>query len=205
MWYNNKCYKTNVIYQKESNMPPKVRYTKEEISQAAYELVRKYGKDFLTARSLAATLETSTAPIFTAFSSIDEVMESVKEKAFALYSEYIADGLREPIPFKATGLKYIQFAKDEPELFRLLFMGTPENCPNGDFVPAGDANSPYVQSALEKAWGINSDKAKRIYNHLSIYCHGIAVLIVQQSASFSDEEIDRMLSEVFLALKGDTK
>ena len=44
-WYNNKCYKTNVIYQKENNMPPKVRYTKEEISQAAYGLVRKYGKD----------------------------------------------------------------------------------------------------------------------------------------------------------------
>lgn len=205
MWYNNKCYKTTVIYQKESNMPPKVRYTKEEISQAAYGLVRKYGKDFLTARSLAATLETSTAPIFTAFSSIDEVMESVKEKAFALYSEYISDGLREPIPFKATGLKYIQFAKDEPELFRLLFMGATTNRPNGDFVPAGDSNSPYVQSALEDFWGINSDKAKRIYNHLSIYCHGIAVLIVQQSARFSDEEIDKMLGEVFLALKGDTK
>lgn len=186
-------------------MPPKAKYTREEISEAAYELVRRYGKDFLTARSLAATLETSTAPIFTAFSSIDEVMESVKERAFALYSEYIAEGLREPIPFKATGFKYIQFAKDEPELFRLLFMGMTENCPNGDFVPAGDSNSPYVQSALEEFWGIKSDKAKRIYNHLSIYCHGIAVLTVQQSASFSDEEIDRMLSEVFYALKGDTK
>ena len=186
-------------------MPPKAKYTREEISEAAYELVRRYGKDFLTARSLAATLETSTAPIFTAFSGIDEVMESVKERAFALYSEYIAEGLRESIPFKATGLKYIQFAKDEPELFKLLFMGMTENCPNGDFVPAGDSNSPYVQSALEEFWGIKSDKAKRIYNHLSIYCHGIAVLIVQQSASFSDEEIDRMLSEVFYALKGDTK
>jgi hypothetical protein len=31
------------------------------------------------------------------------------------------------------------------------------------------------------------------------------VLIVQQGARFSDEEIDRMLSEIFYALKGDTK
>jgi AcrR family transcriptional regulator len=186
-------------------MPPKARYTREEISEAAYEMVRKYGKDLLTARSLAATLETSTAPIFTAFSSIDEVMESVKERAYALYSEYIAEGLLEEIPFKASGLKYIQFAKDEPELFRLLFMGSPEKLPNGDFVPASDGNSSLVQSALEKSWGIDKESAKRIYNHLTIYCHGIAVFIVQQSASFSDEDIGRMLSEVFYALKGDTK
>ena len=186
-------------------MPPKARYTREEISEAAYEMVRKYGKDLLTARNLAATLETSTAPIFTAFSSIEEVMESVKERAYALYSEYIAEGLREPIPFKASGLKYIQFAKDEPELFRLLFMGSPEKLPNGDFVPASDGNSSLVQSALEKSWGIDREGARRIYNHLSIYCHGIAVLIVQQSASFSDEDIDRMLSEVFYALKGEKK
>ena len=186
-------------------MPPKVKYTKDEIGEAAYGLVRKFGSDFLTARNLAAALEISTAPIFTAFSSIDEVMDAVISRAYALYSEYITEGLSSPVPFKAAGMKYIQFAKDEPELFRLLFMNSPKECPSGDFVPSGDRNSPHVQAALERWWEIESDEARRIYNHMSIYCHGIAVYIVQQSVSFSDGEIERMISDVFYALKGEGK
>lgn len=183
-------------------MPPKVRYTKDEISEVAYDLVRKYGKDFLTARNLAATLGSSTAPIFTAFSGIEAVMDSVIERAKALYGEYIAKGLSEEIPFKAAGLKYIQFAKDEPELFRLLFMGTHEQKPTISFVPACDENSPRVQSALEGYWRIDAQRAQRIYNHLSIYCHGIAVMIADGGADFTEDEIGNMLSEVFYSLKG---
>lgn len=181
-------------------MPPKVRYTKEEISQAAYELVRKYGKDFLTARSLATTLKTSTAPIFTAFSSIDEVMESVKEKAFALYSEYIADGLREPMPFKATGLKYIQFAKDEPELFKMLFMREGSETPM-HYLPSDFEFESEVRGAVQEAYQMSESEAKRIYNHLAVYVHGLAVLFAQGNCVFSDEDVSRMLSEVFVALK----
>ena len=65
-------------------MPPKARYTKEQIVDAAYELVRRNGKGYLSARSLAAELGTSTAPIFTAFSSIEELQYAVTERAKAL-------------------------------------------------------------------------------------------------------------------------
>lgn len=183
-------------------MPPKVKYTKDEISEAAYGIVRKYGREFLSVRSLASALSTSTAPIFTAFSGIDEVMNSVIERAKALYGEYISEGLAEPIPFKAAGMKYIQFAKDEPQLFRLLFMGTHEQRPPLSFVPACDENSPRVQSALEGYWSMDAQRAQRIYNHLSIYCHGIAVMIADGDADFTEEEISEMLSELFYALKG---
>ena len=181
-------------------MPPKVRYTKEEISQAAYELVRKYGKDFLTARSLATTLKTSTAPIFTAFSSIDEVMESVKEKAFALYSEYIADGLREPMPFKATGLKYIQFAKDEPELFKMIFMSSDDEDTDKHYFPWRYRGEREIREGLEASYGYEEERAMKIYNHMSVYAHGLATIYAHGNCVFSDEDVSRMLSEVFLAL-----
>lgn len=186
-------------------MPPKVRYTKEEISEAAYELVRKYGKEFLTARNLAATLGSSTAPIFTAFSGIDELTESVIERAKALYGEYIAKGLSEPLPFKAAGLKYIQFAKDEPELFKLLFMSSATKKLCLEFVAEYDDNAPRVQSTLESYWQMCPQEARKIYNHLAIYCHGIAVMIADGSADYTDQEISDMLSEVFYALKGESK
>ena len=39
-------------------MPPKVKYSKEEIVEAAYELIRKEGSSAITARHLAAALGT---------------------------------------------------------------------------------------------------------------------------------------------------
>lgn len=57
-------------------MPPKSKYTKEEIVNVALNMVREKGADSLTARDLGARLETSARPIFTAL----ENMEDLKNK-----------------------------------------------------------------------------------------------------------------------------
>ena len=59
-------------------MPPKPKFTKEEIVAAAVEIVRQEGEDALTARSLGNKLGASARPIFTVFNSMDEVKESVR-------------------------------------------------------------------------------------------------------------------------------
>ncbi len=185
-------------------MPPKVRYTKEQIVAIAYEMVRRDGEDSLTARNLAAALKTSTAPIFTAFSGIEEVRETVIERAKALYRRYSEEGLSMDPPFKGAGLKYIQFAKDEPKLFQLLFMRGNEGEALSHYMPSGYEQEKAVRDSVSEVYRMDEEKARRIYNHLSVYSHGLAVLYVQGRAVFSDEDVSRMLSEIFLALtKGD--
>lgn len=181
-------------------MPPKAKYTKEEIAEIAYEAVRKYGEDFLSARNLAAALGTSTAPIFTAFSNIEELRTEVAKRAKQLYSQYLSEGLSGDIPFKGAGLKYIQFAKDEPNLFRMLFMRHETGDPFSHYFPAEDENEPRVRKSLEESYHIGESRAKKIYNHLSVYAHGIAVLYAQGRCVFTDEDVSAMLSEVFAAL-----
>lgn len=185
-------------------MPPKAKYTREQIIDAACEIVREKGKDALTARSLAARLNVSTAPVFTAFSSVDEILNEVSDRAREIYGQYLKEGLTQPLPFKGAGLKYIQFAKDEPEYFKLLFMSLPKGftMPHSDFMPFLDSNSGAVLTALKGFWNMPEEKAKKIYNHLSVYVYGLAVMCAQKNCMFSDEDIDLMLSEVFLALKG---
>jgi AcrR family transcriptional regulator len=48
-------------------MPPKVRITKEDIINAAIEIVRKDGAQAINARNLAAYLNCSTQPVFSNF------------------------------------------------------------------------------------------------------------------------------------------
>lgn len=181
-------------------MPPKPRYTKEEITSVAYELVRREGKSALTARSLAIALGTSTAPIFTAFESIDAVMDAVLKRAEGLYDSYLQEGFANPLPFKGAGLAYIRFAKDEPNLFRFLFMETERTTMLPHYLPGNDAHEAAVREKLQ-ANGHDRETAMRIYNHLSVYVHGFATLFAFGCEVFTEDDIEKMLSEVFRALK----
>ncbi len=180
-------------------MPPKPKFSREKIIDTAYEMVRKWGEDILSARNLAAELGCSTAPIFTVFSSVEEVEREVAGKATALYREYLDRGLSQPLPFKGAGLAYIKFAKDEPQLFKLLFMRGDMGEGITNYMPAGD-EEPLVRGALKSSHGVEDGAARKIYNHLSVYVHGFATMFAEGRCIFSDVEVEQMVSEVFRAL-----
>ena len=114
-------------------MPRKNRFTREEIISAALELPRSRGSAAVTARSLAGALGSSSKPIFGLFENMDEVQQEVQKAAFAIYQKRIVDAMAsgEFPPFKASGMAYIRFAREQKELFKLLFMRdrTGENIP----------------------------------------------------------------------------
>ena len=45
-------------------MPKKAIFKREQISEKAFELFKKYGLDYITARNLAKALNCSPAPIY---------------------------------------------------------------------------------------------------------------------------------------------
>ncbi len=180
-------------------MPPKVKFTKEQIIDTAFNLVEQQGIDALTARNLGKELGCSSAPIFTAFDNMEEVQLSVAKKAFALYSDYIAEGLKDAIPFKGSGRAYVRFAIDHPLLFRFLFMSK-GNGETTHYLPSGDENSPAILAVIMNSYDISEEDAKRLYNHLSIYTYGLGVLFAQGNVTFTFEDADRMLSEMFLSV-----
>ena len=62
-------------------MPPKPKFTKEEIVQTALAVVSEKGVEALTAKELGNALGSSARPIFTVFSSMKEVQDAVREAA----------------------------------------------------------------------------------------------------------------------------
>lgn len=181
-------------------MPPKVRYSKEQIVKVALGMVRKHGAEFLSARSIAAELGCSTAPIFTAFSSIEELRAAVFERAYATYEEYAREAEDMTPAFKGAGLKYIQFAKEEPELFKMIFMSSDDEDTDKHYFPWRYRREEEVRGGIEESYGYETERAMKIYNHMAVYAHGLATLYAQGNCVFSDEDVSRMLSEVFLAL-----
>ena len=106
-------------------MPPRAKFSREEITDAAFAIVRAMtaeGMQALTARSLGDALGSSARPIFTVFQNMEEVQAAALTAARARYKEYVAQGLQEVPAFGGVGKQYIRFAAEEPKLFQLLFM-----------------------------------------------------------------------------------
>ena len=186
-------------------MPPKAKCTKEQIVSTAFDMVRASGMSVLTARNLAKELGTSTAPIFTLFNTVEEIQNEVISRANVLYSEYIRKGLSQTLAFKGAGMKYIEFAKDEPELFKLLFLSENAETQITHFLPYYDAHAPEILETVEKSCSADKEKAKKIYNHMSVYAFGFASLFAQKIYMFTLEDISLMMTEVFNALESGEK
>ena len=142
--------------------------TKEKIIEVALGMVQKHGADFLSARSIAAELGCSTAPIFTAFSSIEELRAAVFERAYATYEEYAREAADMTPAFKGAGLKYIQFAKEEPELFKMIFMSSDDEDTDKHYFPWRYRREEEVRGGLEESHGYETDRAMKIYNHMAV-------------------------------------
>ena len=63
-------------------MPPKPKFSRDEIVQAALALVSEKGAEALTARELGMRLGSSARPIFTVFKGMEELQGEVRDAAF---------------------------------------------------------------------------------------------------------------------------
>ncbi|MCI8502092.1 MAG: TetR/AcrR family transcriptional regulator [Oscillospiraceae bacterium] len=182
-------------------MPPKAKFTRAEIVEAALELVKTEGISALTARSLGAKLGSSARPVFTVFRSMEEIQDAMIIAAKELYAGYIARGLAQTPAFKGVGTQYILFAAEEPKLFQLLFMAEQEDVPSlSGILPLIDDSYDLILRSVREGYGLSETVSKKLYRHLWIYTHGIASLCATKMCRFTGEEINEMMTEVFKSL-----
>lgn len=182
-------------------MPPKPKFTKEEIFNAALNIVKKEGINALTSRALGTKLGISARPIFTVFNNMEEVQQAVIQSAKKLYKEYVDKGLKAEHPFKGVGTQYILFSIQEPKLFQLLFMKEQNNIPNfSGVLPLIEESYETILYSIISDYKISEELAKKIYQHLWIYTHGIATLCATKMCKFTDKEISSMISEIFISI-----
>ncbi len=182
-------------------MPPKAKFTREQITRASLAIIREQGMKSLTARTLARQLGSSSCPIFTVFDNMEEVQQAVLEAAKACYRGYVERGLADTPAFKGVGTQYILFAIQEPRLFQLLFMREQTVVPSLDGVlPLIDESYERILASITEGYGLDMKAAGKLYRHLWIYSHGIATLCATEMCRFTGEEISEMITEVCISL-----
>lgn len=189
-------------------MPPKFKFTREQIIQAALDITRQDGFSAVTARAVGAKLQSSSKVIFSLFQNMEELQTEIKKAAKAMYAEYIKKALEQELAFKGVGTQYILFATQEPKLFQLLFMSEQEQKPSvTNVLPIIDNSYEDILLSAQNEYNLSKSIAEQLYRHLWIYTHGIAVLCATNMCVFTADEISKMITQVFRGtlkeIKGD--
>ena len=179
-------------------MPPKCKFTKKDVVQAALDMTRESGISSVTARALGERLGSSSRPIFSLFQSMQEVQEEVIKAAGDLYQDYLKRDMAagEYPVYKASGMAYIRFAKEEKELFKLLFMRDR----TGEQITEDETVRPIIQIIMKNT-GLSEQEAALFHLQMWVYVHGFATMIATSYLEWDSDTISRMLTDEFEGLK----
>jgi AcrR family transcriptional regulator len=180
-------------------MPPKVRITKEDIINAAVDLVRKGGEQAINARNIALVLNCSTQPVFSNFATMEELRLATTKRADKLCQEYMLYEVErgEFPPYKAIGMAYIRFAKEEKELFKLLYM-----CDRSEeAVSQGSELTDKMEDIVHNNTGLEGRDAKLFHLEMWAYVHGIATMFATGFVDLDWELVSKMLTDSYQGLR----
>ncbi len=181
--YHNKCYSN-----KGDAMPKKPTTTKEDMIEGAFRLIRDKGHEALTVRNLASFLGCSTQPIMYQFPDTDVLKDLTYRKADSFHSEYILAGT----DLLDIGIRYIRFAKEEPQLFRFLFQsGRFSGLSLEDLIMAPETAE--VLAAVSSEEELSAEEAAAFFEPLVAVVHGYASLIANNAMKYDPDAIRNAL------------
>lgn len=178
-------------------MPAKKQIKKEDILQAAYEIVRESGMDSLNMREIAKHCKCSTQPIYLSFSGIEELKGEVAKKIAETFDKFIADEIASGIypEYKSVGMGYIRFAKEEKELFKYLLMRSRKE--DSDWEKGVFDKLTFV---IMKNYGLYKDDAQKLHMEMWVCVHGIAAMFATDYLNWNWDTVSEMVSDVFKGL-----
>ena len=180
-------------------MPPKIKVTNDHIIHAAVDIVRQNGAQALNARAIASSLNCSTQPVFSNFATMDELRLAVVKQADVLCQDYIRREIESgQFPaYKASGMAYIRFAKEERELFKLLYMR--DRC--GESISEESELNDQMISLVHRNTGLNNETAKLFHLEMWAYVHGIATMFATGFLDLDWDLVSKMLTDSYQGLK----
>lgn len=180
-------------------MPPKYKFTKEEVIQAALALTREAGISAVTARAVGAKLNSSSKVIFGLFQNMEEFQAEVRKAAHERYQSFLEEEMTggRYLPYKASGMAYIRFAREERELFKLLFM---RDRSREKITEDSEEIRPLI-ALIRKNTGMSEEDAYLFHLEMWIYVHGIASMVATGYLEWDWELIDRMLTDSYEGIR----
>lgn len=180
-------------------MPPKARFTKEMIIDAAYDLAREQGMEAVAAREVAKRLNMTVTPIFGSFTNMAELKQRVYDRARREFLSFLRGALDTAPAYREFALRWIQYAGENPNLYRMLM--TPEGTePQEPMTGLIRELLPPLTREIADTFALSQEKAGEILEYLVIYANGIASFRLRGTETLPQPEIARRVTRLCTAL-----
>jgi len=182
-------------------MPPKIKISYDDIIGESITIVREQGMDFVNARSVAAKLNCSIQPIFRTFGTMDDLKAATYKRAEEIFSKTMMKAMENSDDgFLALGEAYVAFAKEESNLFKLLFMSNVFSQGSAKDIVGSTKGDGEVIALICETTDLDISKAQEFYTSIWFTTHGIASLLATNNCKLTEEETRRVLKNVYQGL-----
>ena len=179
-------------------MPPKARFTKEMIIDAAYDLAKEQGMEAVAAREVAKRLNMTVTPIFGSFTNMAELKQRVYDRARREFLSFLRGALDTAPAYREFALRWIQYAGENPNFYRMLM--TQEGTEQEPLTELIRELLPPLTREITDTFALSQEKAKEILEYLVIYANGIASFRLRGTEPLPQPEIARGVTRLCTAL-----
>lgn len=187
-------------------MPPKQKITKEMLLSHAFNIAKKYGISAVTSRSVANAIGCSIQPVFSHFATMEELRQATFEYACNKLMQEILEHQDKPDFMTQTNIWMLNLARNEPNLFELLYLSDCFDSSNiWDVQMKWECNQK-MMSAMEQKYKLTEAECKDIFHRGFFMLFGIATMIAKSKIDMSNDEainmVKKTVSEMTAARKG---
>ena len=172
-------------------MPRQPQFSQNDIVSAGLRIIKASGIEAVSARALGKELGTSSSPMFTMFKDMNEVMGAIRAAAENVFIARM-EGVIDYFPaFKEFGLRLVAFAKEDSNIFQMLFLGKDSRLEIAECIARECLGS------AEQGYGLTSEQAEMLFRQMWPVACGIAALCVRHPEDFPEEEVSKTLTYHF--------
>ena len=181
-------------------MPPKPKFSREEIVSAAFGLMEERGMEAVVAREIAKRLNCTVAPIFTCFENMEELKAAVHARAMEVFTATLLGCVDYFPSFKEFGLRWVRMAREHPHVYSEVFLRK-----GGDAAGAivsgelWEALRP-VRREVEATFSVTEADAAQIMQDMLIVAHGLAAIQIGSRSEMTDAALRETLSRMCISL-----
>ena len=180
-------------------MPAVKKVSKDDIIDAAIDVLRDDGFSAINARSVAKKLGCSTQPIYFSFKNMEELKSALTERAIGLHAQHVRDSLKahagNDSRYSSYGMVFVKFAAEEKQLFRWLYL---EGRQLGSY--QNDVLLPEVIAVIMDEFGYSEEIARRFHQDMIYFSYGLAILANTDHLHLTELELREAFRREFRAL-----
>ncbi len=181
-------------------MPPKQRITREMIMESAFEMFCREGMDAVNARSVAKALGCSTQPIFSYYTGMQELRDTLNQKAREMFADKVLSTQKGDAWLVDMCQAFVCFVIEQPHVYSYLYNSVCQDNANID------ALKPYAAQAsahIAATEGISPEAAAAVCREVVIYASGLGAyaLLFGMKPETAREKLEKMYAAVLATIR----